>query len=125
MRGNYMVTEFGKVLKIIRINSGDTAKVMAERLGISVPYLSAIENGRRDIPTDLPDKLIKAYNLSERDQQKIRDAVVTSKDKVKIDLTDLAEKKRRVILALANDEIDNDTLDEICKMVNQKKGENA
>ena len=120
-----MVTEFGKILKIIRINSGDTAKNMADKLGISVPYLSAIENGRRDIPTVLPDKLIKAYNLSEKEQQKIRDAVVTSKDKVKIDLTDLAEKKRRVILALAKDEIDNDTLEEICKLVNQKKGENA
>ena len=119
-----MATDFGKILKIIRINSGDTAKVMADKLGISVPYLNAIENGRRDIPNELPEKIIRAYGLSEKDQQNIREAVVSSKDKVKIDLTELAEKRRRVILALAQDDIDNDTLDEICKMVNQNKEEN-
>ena len=115
-----MATEFGKILRIIRINSGDTAKVMADKLGISVPYLNAIENGRRDIPTDLPDRVVAAYSLSEKDQQNLNDAVVASKDKVKIDLTELAEKKRRVILALANDEVDSEVLDEICKMVNGK-----
>lgn len=115
-----MATEFGKILRIIRINSGDTAKVMADKLGISVPYLNAIENGRRDIPTDLPDRVASVYSLSEKDRSNMNDAVVTSKDKVKIDLTELAEKKRRVILALANDEVDADVLDEICKMVNGK-----
>ena len=118
-----MITDFGKILRIIRINSGDAAKEMAEKLGISVPYLNAIENGRRDIPTDLPDKIIETYNLSGRDRKNIRDAVVSSKDKVKIDLTELAEKKRRVILALAQDEIDDDVMDEICKIVNAKKGD--
>lgn len=118
-----MATEFGKALRIIRINSGDTAKAMADKLGISVPYLNAIENGRRDIPNDLTDKVITAYKLSERDKQNIKEAVISSKDRVKIDLTELAEKKRRVILALAKDEIDNDTLNEICKMVNAKKGD--
>lgn len=118
-----MATEFGKVLRIIRINSGDTAKAMADKLGISVPYLNAIENGRRDIPNDLTEKVITVYKLSEKDQQNIKEAVVSSKDKVKIDLTELADKKRRVILTLAKDEIDNDTLDEICKIINSKKGE--
>lgn len=119
-----MATEFGKVLRIIRINSGDTAKAMADKLGISVPYLNAIENGRRDIPTAMTDKVIEAYDLSEKDQKNLREAVVASKDRVKIDLTELAEKKRRVILALAKDEIDNEALDEICKIVNAEKGEN-
>lgn len=118
-----MATEFGKILRIIRINSGDTAKAMADKLGISVPYLNAIENGRRDIPSDLTDKVINVYDLSEKDQKNIKEAVVTSKDKVKIDLTELAEKKRRVILALAQDEIDDDIMEEICRMVNAKKGD--
>ena len=118
-----MATEFGKILRIIRINSGDTAKAMADKLGISVPYLNAIENGRRDIPSDLTDKVINVYSLSEKDQKNIKEAVVTSKDKVKIDLTELAEKKRRVILALAQDEIDDDVMEEIWRMVNAKKGD--
>lgn len=116
-----MVTEFGKVLRIIRINSGDTAKIMADKLGISVPYLNAIENGRRDIPSDLSDKVIKAYALSEKDKKNIKNAEVSLKERVKIDLTELSEKKRRVIIALSRDEIDDEDMEEICKIVNSKR----
>lgn len=118
------MTEFGKTLRIIRINSGDSAKQMADKLGISVPYLNAIENGRRDVPADLLEKVISAYPLSERDCENLKEALVATKDRVKIDLTELGEKKRRVIMALARDEIDADTLDEICKLVNNKGGKN-
>lgn len=118
------MTEFGKVLRIIRINSGDSAKVMAEKLEISAPYLNAIENGRRDIPNGMAENVVRVYNLSERDQENLREAIVATKDRVKIDLTELGEKKRRVILALAQDEVDSVTLEEICKLVNTKNGEN-
>lgn len=117
-----MATEFGKVLRIIRINTGDTAKAMADKLDISVPYLNAIENGRRDIPTGMEDKIIDVYNLSDKDCQNLREAIVSSKDRVKIDLTELAEKKKRVILSLAQDDIDDETLEEICRIVNSKRG---
>ena len=118
------MTEFGKALRIIRINSGDSAKQMADKLGISVPYLNAIENGRRDVPNDLIEKVVSSYPLSERDQSNLKEALIATKDRVKIDLTELGEKKRRVIMALAQDDIDAFTLDEICKLVNSKGGNN-
>lgn len=118
------MTEFGKTLRIIRINSGDSAKQMADKLGISVSYLNAIENGRRDVPGDLLEKVIAAYPLSDRDQNNLKEALIATKDRVKIDLTELGERKRRVILALANDEIDAEALEEICKIVNAKRGDN-
>ena len=48
-----MLTEFGKLLRIIRINSGDTSKDMAKKLNLSPSYLSAIESGKRNIPLDI------------------------------------------------------------------------
>lgn len=42
-----MITEFGKLLRIIRINTGDSARTMAEKFGMSPSYLSTIENGKR------------------------------------------------------------------------------
>ena len=119
------MTEFGKTLRIIRINSGDSAKQMADKLGISVPYLNAIENGRRYVPNDLLEKVIAAYPLSERDQANLKEALVATKDRVKIDLTELGEKRRRVIMALAQGDIDADTLEQICNLVNKGKGGNA
>lgn len=121
--GRTMVTEFGKVLRIIRISTGDSAKEMAGKLGISVPYLNAIENGRRDVPSNLADKVISVYELSEKDKETLRESLIQSKDRVKIDLTELAEKQRKIIMALARNEVDETTLDEIVKMVNSQKGE--
>ena len=113
-----MATEFGKILRILRINTGETAKEMANKLDVSVPYLNAIENGRRDIPSDMEEKVIAHYNLTTEEKTNLRNAIINTKDSVKINLTDLADKKKRVILALARDNIDNETLDKICKIVN-------
>lgn len=40
-----MLTEFGKVMRIIRINTGDSMRDMAAKIGMSATYLSAIETG--------------------------------------------------------------------------------
>ena len=62
-----MITEFGRILRIIRINSGDSAKIMAEKLNMSASYLSTIENGKRNIPPEMETLLVKAYQLSDED----------------------------------------------------------
>lgn len=118
-----MITEFGKLLRIIRINSGDSAKEMASKLNMSPSYLSTIENGKRNIPPDMESLLISAYNLSEKDKEKLRKAMVKSSETVKIDLTDLAEKKKQMIFEITKGNLDEDTIDQLCKIINDKKGE--
>ena len=112
-----MLTEFGKLLRIIRINSGDTSRDMAKKLGLSASYLSAIEGGKRNIPTDMEIMLSKSYPLSKIDIEKLRSAMLSSSDSVKINLTDFAEKKQRVIMAIAQDDISDNVLDEISDLI--------
>ena len=112
-----MLTEFGKLLRIIRINSGDTSRDMAKKLGLSASYLSAIEGGKRNIPTDMEKMLSKSYPLSKIDIEKLRSAMLSSSDSVKINLTDFAEKKQRVIMAIAQDDISDNVLDEISDLI--------
>lgn len=118
-----MITKFGKLLRIIRINSGDSAKEMAAKLNMSPSYLSTIENGKRNIPPEMEKLLISAYNLSEKDKKKLREAMVESSETVKIDLTDLAEKKRHVIFEVSKGDLDDDTIEQLCKIIKEKKGE--
>ena len=118
-----MITEFGKLLRIIRINSGDSAKDMAQKLNMSPSYLSTIENGKRNIPPDMEELLIRAYNLSDKDKEKLRKAMVDSSDTVKIDLTDLAEKKKQMIYEITKGDLDEATIDQLCKIIKEKKGE--
>ena len=118
-----MITEFGKLLRIIRINSGDSAKDMAKKLNMSPSYLSTIENGKRNIPPDMEQLLIHAYNLSEKDKAKLRKAMVDSCDTVKIDLTDLADKKKHMIYEITKGNLDEATIDQLCRIINDKKSE--
>ncbi len=116
-----MITEFGKILRIIRINSGDSAKDMAEKLNISASYLSAIENGKRNIPNELMDLVFKLYPLSNKDKEKLKKAAVDSSASVKIDLTDLADKKKQVLIALTGNDLDESTIEQLCQIIKTNK----
>ena len=112
-----MLTEFGKLLRIIRINSGDTSRDMAKKLGFSPSYLSAIESGKRSVPIDMERLLSRSYPLSQIDLEKLRTAMFSSGGAVKINLTDFAEKKQKVIMAIAQDDISDNVLDEISDLI--------
>lgn len=116
-----MITEFGKLLRIIRVNSGDSAKEMAQKLNMSPSYLSTIENGKRNIPPDMEQLLIGAYKLSEKDKEKLRKAMVSSSETVKIDLTDLADKKKTLIFEITKGDLDEDTIDHLHTIIKKKK----
>ncbi len=118
-----MLPEFGKLLRIIRINSGDTSRDMARKLNLSPSYLSAIESGKRNIPLDIEKLLAEAYPLSQMDMNKLRRAMFTSGSTVKINLTDFAEKKQRLIFALAQDDIPSETLDKIDDLISKHEKE--
>jgi transcriptional regulator with XRE-family HTH domain len=95
---------------------------MAQKLNMSPSYLSTIENGKRNIPPDMEELLIRVYNLSEKDKAKLRKAMVDSSDTVKIDLTDLAEKKKQMIYEITKGDLDEATIDQLCEIINAKKG---
>ena len=116
-----MVTQLGKILRIIRINTGDSMRDMATKLDLSVSYLSAIENGKRNVPADFEEKVISKYDLSDKDKNNLREAISATVEKVKVNITELSEKKRKLIYALSKDEISDDTINELCAII-EKKG---
>lgn len=118
-----MVTEFGKLLRIIRINSGDSSKEMAEKLNLSPSYLSAIENGKRNIPIGLERCLCEQYPLSDSDKEKLRRAMMDSSEIIKINLTEFGEKKQRLILAITQDDFSDEAVDKLYDLVFEKKKE--
>ena len=55
---------FGKILKDFRTKNGYTQEVMAERLGISLKYISRIENGYSGIKTQTLIKYMNILNIA-------------------------------------------------------------
>lgn len=117
------MTEFGRILRIIRINTGDNAKQMANKLYISPSYLSAIENGKRSIPSNLISSIANVYNLSERDKTRLREAVLNNNKPFRIDLTDFSEKKQNLLMAILQDDLPEQTIEEMYDLTFSKKKE--
>ena len=53
----------GSSLRLIRKLYGETAKELANQLGISATYLSEIENGKKKVSLDLIQKYAIHYNI--------------------------------------------------------------
>ena len=118
-----MLTEFGKVMRIIRINSGDSMRDMASKIGMSATYLSAIETGKRNIPENMEELLFSHYDFSEKDKRNIKEAIEKSTSRVKIDLTEMTEKKKKLIYSIKKNDIDEETLDRLCEIIKNKEKE--
>ena len=118
-----MLTEFGKVMRIIRINTGDSMRDMAAKIGMSATYLSAIETGKRNIPANMEELLFSHYNFSEKDRKNIKDSIESSAAQVKINLTEMADKKKKLIYKLSKGDIDEETLDKLCEIISEKEKE--
>lgn len=118
-----MVTQLGKILRIIRVNTGESMRVMAEKLNVSVSYLSAIENGKRNVPTNFGELVAGNYDLSAKDKKNLRDAIQDSTEKMKVNITELGEKKKRILYALTSDDLDEETLSRLVEIID-KKGDN-
>ena len=116
-----MVTQLGKILRIIRINTGDSMRSMADKLDVSVSYLSAIENGKRNVPVNFEEKVVSKYNLSDKDKENLRNAIAQTAANVKVNITELSEKKKKLIYALSKDELDDETIERLCEII-EKKG---
>nr|DAY97236.1 MAG TPA: helix-turn-helix domain protein [Caudoviricetes sp.] len=118
-----MLTEFGKVLRKIRIDHNEILKNMADKLDVTVSYLSAIENGKREVPNGWVERIAQFYDLSENDINIMYEALYNSKKKVSIDLENLNGSKRQAAIAFAREfnDLSEEDVRDILKMLKKMK----
>lgn len=85
------MTPFGLKLRELRHAKGVSQKEMAAALGISAAYLSALEHGRRGIPTwVMVQKMIGYFNIIWDDAEELQRLAETSHPRVVIDTSGLS-----------------------------------
>lgn len=67
-----MLTPLGKELRKLRMDKGIMLKDMADALGITSSYLSAIEFGKRAVPDNFAERLAKAMQLTEMEKARLQ-----------------------------------------------------
>ena len=117
------VTEFGKILRKIRIDHNEVLLNMARKLEVTASYLSAVENGKRNIPTAWLDLLPQIYSLSTQSAEELRQTATAQMKSVKLDLDHANEKRRDVAFAFARqiDELDDKMLEQLKTILIQKE----
>lgn len=104
------MTPFGEKIRALRVERGVSQKDMAAAVGVSPAYLSALEHGRRGVPSwSLIQKMIGYFNIIWDEAEELQLLAESSHPRVKIDTSGLSP----AATALANLLADNiETLDE-------------
>ena len=80
------MTPFGARLRELRAERGMTQKRMAEEIGVSAAYLSALEHGHRGVPSwPLLQRIITCLNIIWDDADELQRLALQSAPKVTID----------------------------------------
>lgn len=96
-----MLTPFGKFCRKLRIDNGELLKDMANKLNVTSSYLSAVENGKRNVPQSWVKEISSKYSLDLAQRNELINAVEESQISNKLDLKDLNNKDKNLMLALA------------------------
>ncbi len=98
---------------------GDMAKV----LGVKIPFLSAVENGKKNVPSDWVDKIAVHYGLSSSEQKQLQKSVDESRTQYKIIVGNAGIHQRKAALQFARsfDEMDDETATKILELLSKKE----
>ena len=116
-------SKFGEFMRILRIKKGEYMGQIAEMLGTTTPFLSAVENGKKNVPKAWKEKIVDHYSLNESEIRELENAIEASKLQMKFDLRNSGEKKRQAVLQFARsfDDVDEETAEKILKLLEVKK----
>lgn len=118
-----MLTAFGRFLRKLRIDHDELLKDMATKLSVSSAYLSAVETGKRKIPTSWVKIISELYRLGKDEQANLQDAYELSAQEVRINLANTSDYQREVAISFAKklDGLDDKTLKNIMDAMRKKR----
>ena len=115
-------TRFGEEMRVLRTRRHQTQQDMADVLGVSKPFLSAVEAGKKRIPDKWIDILCDHYNLKPYHREILQTAADRSRSQIKINLNGSENYKREVALQFQDhfSSIDEDAAEQIIRILKSK-----
>ena len=120
-----MITALGKYLRDLRIQHGEILKTMAEKLGVTSAFLSAVENGKKKMPDSWKAKLAYLYGLDKKQKDALEVAALESNDTVELRIKDVPEQNRTLAVLFARefDSMDKELLEQLTSMLKKHQKE--
>ena len=120
-----MLTSIGRFLRKLRIDNGEILKDMAEALGVSSAFLSAVENGKKKMPEGWIEKLKAIYSFTAEQAEELQAAVIDTNDAVELNLQNATPGNRALAISFARefDSLDDETSRKIFEILKRRKGD--
>ena len=95
------LTQLGKFLRKLRIDRGELLRTMACRLGVSMSFLSSVENGKKSMPPEWITRIADLYQLTAHQKQEFDAAFAESEKGIGVKFAGLSEEDRKLSVAFA------------------------
>ena len=115
---------FGKELKKLMIENDENLMHVAEYLGgVSVPFVSAVISGKKNVPEGWIEIISTHYKLDLQKQSYIRDLAEKSKQTLKINLTNCSNQQRVLAVQLQRNlsNLDDSEIKKLMDILEEKK----
>ena len=118
-----MPTSVGKFLRKLRIDHCEILRDMAERLGVSSAFLSAVENGKKKLPEAWLPKLKKLYSLTTEQLDELRNAIVEESNTIEMNVCNVSNQTRQLAVSFARkfDTLDEETVNKLLEILKKPK----
>jgi hypothetical protein len=83
------------------MNRNELLKDMADKLNVKSSFLSAVELGKKNVPSLWENQITELYELDKNQSMELREAILESAQFIKLDLQNRSAKDRSLVLAFA------------------------
>ena len=116
-------TRFGEYVRVLRIKHHEVMGDMAKMLETSVPFLSAVENGKKNVPIEWVDKIVEHYALSSSERDALLLAIDESKTQYKVNAVSSGVNQRRAAMRFARsfEQMDDETALKVIELLSKQE----
>ena len=118
-----MRTSIGDFLMNLRMGQNQRLKDMAEILGVSSAFLSAVENGKKSMPDFWVKKVQTEYGLTDEQVDEMKNAALESQSTIALNMKNATSLNRELAVSFARqfDEMDEETSKMILQVLKKRK----
>lgn len=123
MEDNVMRTSIGDFLMNLRMGQNQRLKDMAEILGVSSAFLSAVENGKKSMPDFWVKKVQTEYGLTDEQVDEMKNAALESQSTIALNMKNATSLNRELAVSFARqfDGMDEETSKMILQVLKKRK----
>lgn len=116
-------SSFGKELRKLMIDNNESLIDLANLFEVSVPFVSSVISGKKNVPDSWIDKISTHYGLNLQKENYFRDLAEESKQMLKINLTQCTRPQRGLALQLQRNlnNLEDDEIKQLMEILGEKK----